>query len=146
MAGLDHVVHNVLYGFGLRFSFEWATLYWSLFGSVFLVFGLILGFAYWLGSGGSRRSLLVGMGLFLSVCLLFLGGLEDIIFYLVWGGGLPSRDVVWWWMPWYRIFGFWNSSLQLCLLFGVSMIACSFWVFVVQSRLLSLKEKPSSVQ
>lgn len=145
MAGLDHVVHNILYGFGLRFSFEWAVLYWNLFGCAFLVFGLVIGFAYWIGSGGSKQSLRAGIGLCLSVWLLFLGGLEDVIFYVVWGGGLPSGDVVWWWTPWYRIFGFWNSGMQLSLLSGVSVIACLFWILTARPRLLSSKEKLSGI-
>jgi hypothetical protein len=127
MSGLDFVVHRVLYGYGLRFSFDWAVFYWVVFGCVFVVFGGVVGFVYWLGSGRGWRSVRVGVCLCLSVCLLFCGGLEDVLWFVCWGGGLPGGDVVWWWVPWFWVFGFWNSVLQLVLLGGVFVVVCVFW-------------------
>lgn len=95
MSGLDFVVHRVLYGYGLRFSYDWAVFYWGLYGSVFFVFSVVLGVIYWLGSGRSWKGVKVGFGLFLSVCLLFLGGLQDVLWFVFWGGGLPGFGVVW---------------------------------------------------
>ncbi|MEM2995197.1 MAG: hypothetical protein QXI91_04180 [Candidatus Bathyarchaeia archaeon] len=129
---MDFVVHRVLYGYGLRFSLDWAVFYWNVYSCVFLIFGFAAGFAYWLGSGKSRRDVKVSFGLFLSVCLLFFGGLADVLWFVFWGGGLPSDDVVWLWMPWYKIFGFWNSFAQLILLFGTMAIVVLFWVFVLK--------------
>jgi hypothetical protein len=48
-----------------------------------------------------------------------------------WGGGLPQDGVVWWWMPWFRFFGFWNSGLQLCLLSLVSGVVGLVWTVVL---------------
>ncbi|MEM2971936.1 MAG: hypothetical protein QW270_05885 [Candidatus Bathyarchaeia archaeon] len=132
MSGLDFVVHRVLYGYGLKFSFDWAVFYWNVYACVFLIFGFAAGFVYWLGSGKSRRDVKVSFGLFLSVCLLFFGGLADVLWFVFWDGGLPSDDVVWLWMPWYKIFGFWNSFAQLVLLFGTVAIVVLFWVFVLR--------------
>jgi hypothetical protein len=50
-----------------------------------------------------------------TVALLSIGGLQDILFFVLWGGGLPQNSVVWWWMPWAGIFGTWNSVLQVSL-------------------------------
>jgi len=130
MAGLDFVVHGVLYGFGLCFSFEWAVFYWWVFGGVFFVFSVVVGFVYWFGSEGRRRDVLVGFCLFLSVFLLFVGGLEDVLWFVLYGGGLPDASVVWWWVPWFGLFGFWNSVLQLVLLGVVFVVVGLVWVFV----------------
>jgi len=129
MSGLDFVVHRVLYGYGLVFSFDWAVFYWRVFGGVFFVFGVVVGFVYWLGSGRSWRDFKVSICLVLSVCLLFLGGLVDVLWFVFWGGGLPGGDVVWWWMPWCGLFGFWNSFLQLVLLGVVFVVVVLFWVW-----------------
>jgi len=134
MAGLDFVVHRVLYGYGLCFSYSWAGFYWSVFGCVFVIFGCVVGFVYWFGSQKRGRDAKVGLGLFLSVCLFSLGGLEDVLWFVLWGGGLPSDNAVWWWMPWCRLFGFWNSSLQLALLGTVSVVVCAFWVWALSER------------
>jgi hypothetical protein len=99
---------------------------------VFFVFGGVAGFVYWLGSNRSRRDVGISLGLFLSVCLLLFGGLADVLWFVFWGGGLPGDDVVWWWSPWYRIFGYWNDYCQLVLLFGVFMVVVLFWVFVLR--------------
>jgi len=127
MAGLDFVVHGVLYGFGLRFSFDWAVFYWRVFGFVFFVFGLTIAFAYWLGSGRSRRDFWVSLCIFLSIVLPFLGGLEDILWFVVWGGGLPDANVIWWWTPWYGLFGFWNISMQITALCVTFSLVVAFW-------------------
>jgi hypothetical protein len=132
MSGLDFVVHRVLYGYGLRFSYDWAVGYWRVFGCVFFVFSVVVGFVYWLASGKSRRDVEVSVGLCLSVFLLFLGGLEDVLWFVLWGGGLPSGDVVWWWTLWFGVFGFWNSGLQLVLLCGVSVVVGLFWVLLLR--------------
>ena len=131
MAGLDFVVNRVLYGYGLCFSFGWAGFYWSVFGCCFVVFGGMVGFSYWLGSQKKHTNLKVGVGLFLSVCLLFLGGLQDVLWFVLWGGGLPCADVVWWWMPWCGLFGFWNSACQLALLGGVAALVCGLWLWML---------------
>jgi hypothetical protein len=132
MSGLDFVVHGVLYGYGLRFSFDWAFLYWNVYACVFFAFGLAMSFVYWLGSGRSWRDLKVSFGLFLSVCLLFFGGLADVLWFMFWGAGLPSDNVVWWWMPWYRVFGFWNSFAQLVLLFCTFGVLFLFWFLALR--------------
>jgi hypothetical protein len=134
MAGLDFVVHRVLYGFGLCFSFGWAVFYWWVFGCVFFVFSGVVGFVYWFGSGRRRRDVVVGFCLFLSVLLLFVGGLEDVLWFVLWGGGLPGGDVVWWWVPWFGVFGFWNSGLQLVLLGFVGVVVGLVWVVVLKFR------------
>lgn len=131
MSGLDFVVHDVLYGYGLRFSFDWAAFYWWIFGGVFLVFGGVAAFAYWVGSARERRNCWVSVCLFLSVVLLFVGDLEDFLWFVLWGGGLPSADVVWWWSGWYWLFGFWNSFWQLVLFGGVCGMVVLSWALVL---------------
>jgi hypothetical protein len=133
MSGLDFVVHRVLYGYGLRFSYDWAVNYWVVYGCVFLVFSVVVGFVYWLGSAKSRRNAKVGLGLSLSIFLLSLGGLQDVVWFVFWGGGLPQDGVVWWWMPWCGLFGCWNSGMQLCLLVFVFGVVGGFWIWILDS-------------
>jgi len=68
--------------------------------------------------------------LFLSVLLLFVGGLVDVLWFVLWGGGLPGFGVVWWWMPWFGLFGFWDSGLQLVLLGLCCGVVVLVWVVV----------------
>jgi len=134
MSGLDFIVHKVLYNYGLQFSFEWAHFYWWLYGCTFLIFSGVVSLIYWLSSNKSGRDFKVCLGLFLSIILLFWGGLTDVLWFIFWDGGLPSNDVVWWWMPWYAIFGFWNSLLQLALLCSTVLVTCLLWVLVFKRK------------
>ena len=52
MAGLNFVVHGVLYGFGLRFSFGWAVFYWWFLVLWFLVSVWLLGLPIGLALAG----------------------------------------------------------------------------------------------
>jgi len=133
MSCLDFVIHRVLYDYGLQFSYGWVVLYWWVFGGVFLVFSVIIGFVYWLGSGKSQREFRIGFGLFLSLCLFFFGGLVDVLWFVFWDGGLPGNDVVWWWMPWASVFGFWNSTAQFSLLTVVFVVIMLFWIWILRS-------------
>jgi hypothetical protein len=54
MSGLDFVVHRVLYGYGLRFSFDWAVFYWNVYSGVFFAFGVAAGFVYWVLAGAEK--------------------------------------------------------------------------------------------
>ena len=63
---------------------------------------------------------------FWAVLLIFCG-----LFFG--GGGLPSGEDVWWWSPWFRVFGFWNSFLQLFLLGLVFVSLLLFWIWILRS-------------
>jgi len=45
--------------------------------------------------------------------LVGVAGTADIMVFVLWVGRLPPENVMWWWAPWYHIFGVWTSSMQL---------------------------------
>ncbi len=113
MSRIDYVVNAMLYEYGLRFSYDWANTYWSTYAAVFVAFSGIVGLTYWLGSKRTLSELKISIALFATINLLAIGGLQDILFFLLWKGGLPANNVVWWWMPWVSISGTWNSLMQV---------------------------------
>jgi hypothetical protein len=115
MSKIDFIVHDTLYKYGLVFSYEWANNYWLTYNAIFIVFGVILCVTYWLASSKTKRDFKFSLSLFLVVTLLTIGGLQDILFFVLWGGGLPQISVVWWWAPWVGIMGTWNSGMQIVL-------------------------------
>ena len=133
-SGLDFIVNRVLYNFGLKFSFGWAIPYWLLYDGLFLIFGVSVSFAYWLGSNRNHKNVKFTFYLFFSVVLLIFGGLVDVIFFIFWGGGLPDFSVVWWWTPWYALLGFRNSLLQLLLLSAVTLIVVLMWIQAFKNK------------
>jgi len=131
LSRLDFIVHQDLYRYGLQFSYEWANDYWITYFASYAYFSLVLGFIYWLASNRTRNDLKVSVGLAITVNLLQIGGLADIIFFSLWAGGLPPDSVMWWWMPWYQIFGVWTSSMQIVLMAFMSLIVASMWIKIL---------------
>lgn len=91
MARIDYVVNSTLYDFGLVFSYDWANMYWLAYQGTFWVFSGIVAFIYWFGSRKTGCDKKVAAALFVSINLLALSGLQDILFFVLWDGGLPGE-------------------------------------------------------
>lgn len=122
MSRIDYTVNGLLYNYGLRFSYDWAIQYWITFDSIFVVSSVIFGVLYWFGSNKTKRDLKISFALVATVNFLALGGLQDIMFFVFWGGGLPAANIVWWWAPLGSVLGTWNSLMQVGF---TSLMICS---------------------
>ncbi len=128
MSRIDFTVNSVLYNYGLVFSYNWANTYWLTYSFTFVVFSATAAFVYWLASPKTSFDKRVAVALLVTINLLALGGLQDILYFTVWAGGLPVNSVVWWWSQWAGVFGTWNSLLQLefmLVMVGVSALTWS---------------------
>ena len=134
MSRIDYIVNGTLYSYGLKFSYRWANEYWITYNLVFVVFSAMVAFTYYVGSNKSVRDLKISSALFATVCLLALGGLQDVLFFVLWGGGLPANSVVWWWMPWVSVVGTWNSLMQVAFVALTACVSASMWVVILRSR------------
>ena len=134
MARIDYVVNSRLYDFGLVFSYDWANMYWLAFQGIFWVFSAMVAFIYWFGSRKTFCDKKVTAALFISINVLALGGLQDILYFVLWDGGLPANNVVWWWVPWAGVFGTWNSLMQVAftvLAMGISLLT---WALALRQK------------
>ena len=134
MARIDFIVNQVLYNYGLHFSYEWANAYWLAFDSAFAVFAAAAGLVSWFCSQRTCVDKRVAVALFVSINMLAVGGLEDLLYFSLWSGGLPSNGVVWWWSHWTGIFGTWNSVMQLQLLSLMTGLSVLVWVLALRGR------------
>ena len=141
LSRMDFIVHRDLYHYGLQFSYEWANEYWITYFTTYAYFSMVIGFIYWLASNRTKKDLRVSMGLAATVSLLQIGGLADIIFFSLWAGGLPPDNVVWWWTPWYQIFGVWTSSMQIFLMAFTSLIVAFIWIKTLVFRISLLNKQ-----
>jgi len=139
MSRIDYIVHGVLYDYGLNFSYDWAVDYWLTYNLTFLAFSIIVSFSYWFGSNKSAKNLKFAIALSLTINALAVGGLQDILFFVLWAGGLPPNNVIWWWAPWKYMLGTWTSLTQIG--FTVLMTVSTMFVWMVAT-----KEKGLSVQ
>lgn len=131
MSKFDFIVHEKLYNYGLFFSYEWALDYWITYWSAFIVFSVIITVMYWLGSGKTMGDLMFSLTVCLTINLLMIGGVQDLLFFLLWGDGLPGYEVVWWWSPWIYVFGTWNSSMQLVLSSLIVSVNVFIWSVLI---------------
>ena len=131
LSRIDFIVHRDLYRYGLQFSYEWANEYWITYFASYAYFSMVIGFIYWLASNRTRNDLKISVGLIATVTLLQIGGLADIIFFSLWAKGLPPDSVMWWWMPWYQIFGVWTSSIQIAFMMLMSLAVMIMWIKIL---------------
>lgn len=134
MSRIDFIVNSVLYNYGLVFSYNWANTYWITYNFTFVVFSAMAGFVYWLGSSKTSCDKRVAVALFATINLLALGGLQDILYFTIWAGGLPVNSVVWWWSQWNGVFGTWNTLLQLELMFGMVGFSILAWGLALHQK------------
>ena len=127
MSRIDFIVNSVLYNYGLVFSYNWANTYWLTYNFTFFVFSAMAAFVYWLSSRNTSSDNRVVVALLVTINLLALGGLQDILYFLIWDGGLPANNVVWWWSQWKGAFGTWNTLLQLELMIGMLGVSILAW-------------------
>jgi hypothetical protein len=134
MSRIDYVVNADLYNYGLSFSYDWARGYWVTYSAVFVVFAVAVSCAYWFGSVKTRRDAKISISILATIVLLMVGGLQDVMFFVFWGGGLPATDVVWWWSPWISLVGTWNSVIQIGFMALMSCASSLTWILAVNKR------------
>ena len=134
MSRIDYIVNSTLYRYGLQFSYDWALEYWVIYTTVFVVFSAALGITNWVTSSRTRKDTKISAALFLTILFLAIGGLQDILYFVFWAGGLPPISVVWWWAPLITLVGTWNSLIQVgftTLMMGASV--CT-WLLATRTK------------
>lgn len=140
MSKIDFIVHSTLYSYGLKFSYDWANTYWLTYSLVYSAFGLTMAFCYYAGSSKQFQNKKVAFAIFCSINVLAICGLQDLLFFLLWAGSLPSGALVWWWSMWTYVFGTWNSQMQLALTgLGFVLIAATWLLTFYKKKLLNTK-------
>lgn len=134
MARIDFFINATLYDYGLIFSYDWAIPYWNSYYATFVVFSFILSFIYWFGSRKADHDKKVSIALFATINLLAIGGLQDVLYFTFWAGGLPPNNVVWWWSQWIGVFRTWNSLMQVAFTVTTIGISISIWALILQQK------------
>jgi len=98
---------------------------------------------YWLGSNKTAKDLKFSFGLATTVILLLIGGLQDVMFFVFWDGGLPPNDVIWWWVPWQHLFGTWTSLMQLAFSIATLSIIVLLWARILGKSVFHTSQKVS---
>ena len=131
ITGIDFIIHEVLYNYGLRFDYTWANLYWIILTALFWAVAAVGTSAYLIDREkvSKRKTLAV----FITLLTEYYGGWLDTVFFIIerlrrgtWGNAFNN----WWWHPYSSWFGHWdlNSNLVLNTVTFISLIALWFLV------------------
>lgn len=122
LTGVDFVVNNILYSFGLGFYSSWYVPYRiGLSMTVFSICFLVTWQSF-SDTGSVGVALKRGLTLFLA----YMGGLIDWMFFLVYSRGMVYSGE-WTWMWQYSIFGTWNWKLQVVWSLGFLVLIFALW-------------------
>lgn len=102
--GLDHLVNSTLYQWGLEFGIEWFLAYGAWFTLIFVAITGAIATVYWFSTDDNKRSRFTQFAIVITIMSLWIGGFLDILWFMM-SGAFPPFDAVWWWMPFYWLFG-----------------------------------------
>lgn len=112
----------------LQLIYKWLKEYIVFFLIVLFWSAVFSGILYFAASKRVKKNFWISLGLVNTVALLILGGLEDILYFLLWSRGLPSNNYDWSWMIWYKIFGTWRTPHQIILLASTIILLILMWI------------------
>lgn len=125
-------MHEVLYNYGLRFSYDWAIPYWYLLTLLFWSIALIGVSAYYIDREKVDKA--ESLAIFGTLLIEYHGGFLDTIFFTIerlirgtWGNAYNN----WWWHPFSSIFGYWDLNLNVILNI-ICLIAIGITWYLVQ--------------
>ncbi len=107
ITGLDFVVNNILYSYGLNFSYSWYIPYLFGLSATICCICFLVAWQSYQDTASMNVALKRGLTLFLA----HLGGLIDWMFFLIYNGGQVYQGE-WTWMWQYSLLGTWNWMLQ----------------------------------
>ena len=139
MTQIDFIVHNVLYQYGLNFSMEWASSYWTMLGSVFILVSALIVITYLMGVQEiNKRSL--STGLLLGFSVYVLGVNLDLLWFTAFLRELPALSEHWWWMPMDGFLGVkWTTLHQILYTLAFNVALIGLWV----SKFMGFKSEAS---
>lgn len=101
-------------------TFNRQERYWTSLGVIIVFSSVFLAGGYWATSPNPSMSLIIAV--LLSGFIVFVSGLEDILYFAIAVGWLPSPHIQWSWMFQYKLFGTWNSYLHIAW--------CTMWLCI----------------
>ncbi len=131
---LDFVGNKIMYEHGLIFSYAW-FIPWAI-GLHVTVGGSSISNAiiYWWARGKTLRSRYTAFMIGLTGYWQLISGNEDFIWFLVFDGGIPPLNQVWWWMPqnwivqWLNPSWYWTTFHELCWIVVFNAILVGLWI------------------
>jgi len=118
----DYLIHHDLYNYGLQYSPNWFLINQILYFSLYQYMILLI----WLYVKNWRVILMF------EAFTLTAG--QDLIFFTVWNN-LQFPKEQWTWTPFYKIFGYWTTEMQIAFTLTAIMFA-AFIAKNVRKRLV----------
>lgn len=131
LTGIDYIMHNWLYNWGLRFDYSWAYPYWILLALTFVSIGAVGASAYVLDR--KRRFIRLKkkkiFAVFFTLIAEHFAAYLDSLFWLIHALAGKRVDWIsnWWWSPYSKIFGYWNLGANLLLNLITLILLYKMW-------------------
>lgn len=131
ITGIDFIMHEVLYHYGLKFSYNWAYPYWLLLGSLFWIIALIGVSGYYIDRHKQNRA--KAIGLFSTFLIQYHFGMLDTVFFIIERlrrGTWINLFTNWWWHPFSSWFGHWDLNMNIALNIIGLIILLIIWAYI----------------
>jgi len=134
VTALDYIVHNWLYNYGLKFSYDWANPYWYILTAIFWIFAAIGVSAYYVDR--HRPNKLKALAIFATILGEYHGGFLDTLWFIF--SRLAHHQLNWtmnwWWHPFSSWFGHWDLRMNVTLNVIVGILLIGMWAYILKRR------------
>lgn len=135
---VDFVVNNDLYKYGLIYNFDWFIRYGVGITLMHIAIPALISIAYWFSSAKQRRHKFTVGAIFITILAMWGGGFLDWVWFFfdwVFDGVLIQWGTVWWWMPFYWLFGIeWTTVHHLVYTIVWGIVLALLWYKVSKLR------------
>jgi len=93
---------------------------------------LLVMLAFWIGAPDTDQNNLTALGLFLTILLFWMGGLEDVFYFVLNGQPFPAGEWIWFkgTTVYWAIFGTWNTPLHFLWLGFFCFLVFLTWAVI----------------
>ena len=131
VTGIDYIVHNWLYKWGLQFDYSWAYPYWILLSLVFISLGIVGATAYSIDRKRyfKKTQKIKLFAVAVTIMAEYFGGFLDTLWFsmhAIAGQGINWTQN-WRWSLFSVIFGHWNLQMNIVLNIITGLLLMILW-------------------
>lgn len=132
---MDFIANKIMFNHGLEFSWDWFIPWGIALNLTVIGSSTSNALIYWAGRKLTLRRRVTAILIWMTGYWQIVSANEDMIWFIVFDGGFPPLDQVWWWMPQHWVVQWLNPAWEwttLCMALWcivMNLILVGLWVY-----------------
>jgi len=132
---MDFIANKIMFEHGLEFSWDWFLPWGIALNLTVLGSSVSNSLIYWSGRKLTKRRRITAFLIGLTSYWQIVSANEDMLWFIVFDGGLPPLSQVWWWMPqhwvvqWINSNWSWTTAHMIVWCVSLNLILIGAWLY-----------------